>query len=64
MTSCVLCACGAFESGTQTVEQGAPDRLTLAWERDGSRARLEADLSTYAFRAVTSEGGEESVFEQ
>ena len=57
-------ACGAFEGGTLTVEQAAPDRLTLAWERDGSRARLEADLSTYAFRAVTSEGGEESVFEQ
>lgn len=57
-------ACGAFEGGTLTVEQAAADRLTLAWERDGSRARLEADLSTYAFRAVTSEGGEESVFEQ
>ena len=57
-------ACGAFEGGTLTVEQAAPDRLTLDWERNGSRARLEADLSTYAFRAVTSEGGEESVFEQ
>ena len=57
-------ACSAFEGGALTVEQTAPDRLTLAWERDGSRARLEANLSTYAFRAVTSEGGEESVFEQ
>ena len=57
-------ACSAFEGGALTVEQPAPDRLILAWEREGSRARLEADLSTCAFRAMTCEGGEESVFEQ
>ena len=57
-------ACRAFEGGALTVEQPAPDRLILAWEREGSRARLEADLSTCAFRAMTCEGGEESVFEQ
>ena len=57
-------ACSAFEGGALTVEQSAPDRLTLAWEREGSQARLEADLSTYAFRATTCEDGQESVFEQ
>ena len=57
-------ACSAFEGGALTVEQTAPDRLTLAWERDGSRARLEANLSTYAFRATTCEDGQESAFEQ
>ena len=57
-------ACSAFEGGALTVEQPAPDRLILAWEREGSWARLEANLSTYAFRAVTWEGGEENAFEQ
>lgn len=57
-------ACNAFEGGALTVEQPAPDHLILTWERGGSQARLEANLSTCAFRAMTCEGGEENVFEQ
>lgn len=56
-------ACGAFEGGTLTVEQprGPPDACGSAVEAGPG---WRPDLSTYAFRAVTSEGGEESVFEQ
>lgn len=57
--------CSAFDVAAKlTVEASAPDKLILRWEKGESRALLEADLSSYAFNAMTLENGKETVFGQ
>ena len=54
--------CPAFDfDAKMTVRSPQADELEISWEKEGSRASLSANLTTYAFTAQADCGGERTV---
>ena len=54
--------CPAFDfDAKMTVRCPKPDELEITWEKDGSCARLNANLTTYAFTAQADCGGKQTI---
>ena len=54
--------CPAFDfDADMTVRQPQNDQLEIIWEKDGSRASLRANLTTYEFAAQTDCGAARTI---